>query len=72
MRRKLLINILKIGAVSTLVISLVVGAALPGIAASDEVELMAGKMLPNMLRGKVISVGEDSFVIESGREKKLP
>lgn len=69
MKRKLSANMLKITVILTVVVSLVVGVALPGVAAPDEVPPQANNMFPNMLRGKVTSVGEDVFVIESGEEE---
>jgi len=65
---------LSIIAVLILVTGLIAGVALPGVAAADEDEAppQAGKMPPNMLRGKVLSVGESSFIIESGEGEEIP
>jgi len=70
-KRKLSANILKITVILILAVSLIVGVALPGVAAPDEVALQASKMSPDVLRGKVVSVGEDMFVIESGEQEEV-
>ncbi len=67
MKRKLSASILKITVILTIVVSLVLGVAFPGVAAPDETAPQADRMPPNMLRGKVVSIdeGKSSFVIES-------
>ena len=74
MKKKLSIIVVLI-----LATGLIVGVALPGVAAADEDEAppRAGKMPPNVLRGQVISigdnvsVGESSFIIESGEGEEV-
>jgi len=70
-KRKLSANILKITVILILAVSLIVGVALPGVAAPDEVAPQVSKVLPDVLRGKVTSVGEDMFVIESGEQEEV-
>ena len=58
-------KVLKIGVALTLALGLVLGIALPGLAAPNEAE---GKAPPKMLRGKVVRVdgnNQEFFVIES-------
>jgi len=64
-------KVLKIAAVSILALSLVLGMALPGLAASGLASPQASNIPPEVLRGKVVSTDEDqeSFVIQSGEQK---
>lgn len=54
---------------SILAFGLVLGVALPALAASDSTSLQASNILPEVLRGRVISIDEESFVIQSGEQK---
>ena len=64
-------KVLKIAAVSILALGLVLGVALPGLAASDSASLQASNILPEVLRGRVVSIDDDQgfFVIQSGEQK---
>jgi len=57
--------------VSILALGLVLGIALPGLAASDSASLQASNILPELLRGRVVSIDEEEefFVIQSGEQK---
>lgn len=59
---------LKIALALILGVGLTIGTALPGLAAWGEPGNMA-KLAPGMVRGSVISLSEESFVIQSGEEK---
>ena len=59
---------LKIALALILGVGLTIGTALPGLAAWGEPGNM-DKLAPGMVRGSVISLGEESFVIQSGEEK---
>jgi hypothetical protein len=63
-------KILTIAGVSILALGLVLGIALPGLAASDSAPLQASDIPTEVLRGKVVSIdkGQESFVIQSGEE----
>jgi len=64
-------KVLKIAGVSILALGLVLGVALPGLAASDSASLQASNILPEVLRGHVVSIEETQgfFVIQSGEQK---
>jgi hypothetical protein len=64
-------KVLKIAGVSILALGLVLGVALPGLAASDSASLQASNILPEVLRGRVVSIDDDQgfFVIQSGEQK---
>ena len=64
-------KVLKIAAVSILALGLVLGVALPGLAASDSASLQASNILPEVLRGRVVSIDENQefLVIQSGEQK---
>jgi len=63
-------KVLKIAAVSILALGLVLGVALPGLAASDSASLQAGNIPCEVLRGRVVSIDDDQeFVIQSGEQE---
>ena len=64
-------KVLKIAGVSILALGLVLGIALPGLAASDSASLQASNILPEVLRGRVVSIDDDQefFVIQSGEQE---
>ncbi|MBA7706107.1 hypothetical protein ES703_114953 [subsurface metagenome] len=64
-------KVLKIAAVSILALGLVLGIALPGLAASDSALPQASNILPEVLRGRVVSIDDDQglFVIQSGEQE---
>jgi len=64
-------KVLKIAAVSILALGLVLGIALPGLAASDSALPQASNILPELLRGRVVSIDDDQefFVIQSGEQE---
>ncbi|HEX74460.1 MAG TPA: hypothetical protein G4N93_04850 [Dehalococcoidia bacterium] len=59
-----------IAGVSILALGLVLGIALPGLAASDSAPLQASDIPTEVLRGKVVSIdkGQESFIIQSGEQ----
>lgn len=62
----------KIAVVITLAAALVLGVALPSLAASDEAVPQTDDCWPRLLRGEVLSVDEvnqESFVIQSGEQE---
>lgn len=59
---------LKIALALILGVGLTIGTALPGLAAWGEPGNM-DKLAPGIVRGSVISLGEENFVIQSGEEK---
>lgn len=67
-------KIWKIAVVITLAVALILGIALPGLAASDEAATVTdteeawGKWLPGIIRGEVIDIGDSLFVIQTGEE----
>lgn len=62
-------KVLKIAGVSILALGLVLGVALPALAASDSASLQASNILPEVLKGRVISIDEEYFVIQSGEQE---
>jgi hypothetical protein len=63
-------KVLKIAGMSILALGLVLGIALP-VLASGSASPQASNILPELLRGKVVSIDEDqaSFIIQSGEQK---
>ena len=64
-------KILRIAIGLTLALGLVIGIALPGLAAPNEAVV---KALPRMLRGKVVSIDEENqefFVIQAGEQEPV-
>ncbi len=62
-------KVLKIAGMSILALGLVLGVAVPGLAASYSALPQAGNMPPEVLRGRVVSIDEESFVIHSHEQK---
>lgn len=64
-------KILRIAGVSILALGLVLGIALPVLAAPDWASPQASNMLPKVLKGKVVSIDENQeyFVIQSGEQE---
>ncbi len=63
-------QVLKIAGVSILALGLVLGVALPGLAAPGSAPPQASDMPPKVLRGKVASIEENQeFVIQSGEQE---
>lgn len=58
-------KVLKVAGVSLLALSLVLGLALPALAAPDGAPPEASHMPPKVLMGEVVDKGESSFVIQS-------
>jgi len=73
MKRKLSANLWKVIVILTIAIGLVVGVALPAVAAPDETAPQLSNMPPSVLSGRVISVDEDKsfFVIQSGEQEPV-
>jgi len=65
------VKFLKIAGVSILALSLVLGITLPVLAASDSASLQDSNILPEVLKGRVVSIDKDKkyFVIQSGEQK---
>ncbi|MDH5695487.1 MAG: hypothetical protein OEZ00_02600 [Dehalococcoidia bacterium] len=64
-------KVLKIAGMSILALGLVLGIALPVLAAPDSASPQASNMLPKVLKGKVVSIDENQeyFVIQSGEQE---
>jgi len=62
-------KVLKIAGMSILALGLVLGVALPGLAASDSALPQASNISPEVLRGRVVSIDEEFFVIQSGEQE---
>ena len=66
-------KIWKIAVVITLAIALVLGVALPGLAAPDEAAPQTGDCWPRLLRGEVVSIDDEgdpkSFDIQAGERE---
>ena len=62
-------KVLKIAGISILALGLVLGLTLPALAASDATPPWADDSQIEVVRGKVISVGDQKFVIQSGEEE---
>jgi len=64
-------KVLKIAGVSILALGLILGLALPGLAASDSATPWADDSQTRIVRGKVLSVDEENqeFVIQSGEQE---
>ena len=73
MKRKLRKNLLIVGAVVTLAVALVVGVALPGVAAPDKALLSESDTLPQVVKGKVVDVDKAKtfFKIELASGEKV-
>jgi hypothetical protein len=75
-------KIWKIAVIVTLAVALVLGMALPGLAASDAAATQTtnstntdeppawGKKLPRILRGEVTEIGDESFDIQTGEQEE--
>ena len=63
------IKVLKIAGMSILALGLVLGIALPALAASGLASPQASNISPEVLRGRVVSIDEEFFVIQSGDEE---
>jgi len=70
-------KIWKIAMIITLATALILGIALPGLAASDEAATVTdteeawGKWLPGIIRGEVTDIGDSLFVIQTGEETPI-
>lgn len=62
-------KVLKIAGMSILALGLVLGIALPALAASGLASPQASNISPEVLRGRVVSIEEESFGIQSGEQK---
>ena len=62
-------KVLTIAGVSILALGLILGLALPALAAPGEAPPWAGDSQTRVVRGKVLSVGGQEFVIQSGEEE---
>lgn len=64
-------KVLIIAGVSVLALGLILGLALPALAAPDEAPLWAGDSKVEVVRGEVLSVGDQEFVIQSGEQELI-
>jgi hypothetical protein len=62
-------KVLTIAGVSAIALGLILGLAIPALAASGEAPLWADDSQPRVVRGEVLSVGDQEFVIQSGEQE---
>ncbi len=61
-------KVLKLAGASVLALALVLGMAIPALAAPDSASWV-GDLEGELLRGEVLSIGDQEFVIQSGEEE---
>lgn len=62
-------KVLTIAGVSAIALGLILGLAIPALAASGEAPLLADDSQFEVMRGEVLSVGDQEFVIQSGEQE---
>lgn len=64
-------KVITVTGVSILALALVLGMAVPALAAPDSAPSWVGDLEGELIRGEVVSIDDQEFVIQSGEEEEL-